>query len=107
MKKLYNFRLEPNLIKELDMLDGTRTRNVTDALHSYLHSDTLNSYDVNLIDLLKSQVIDLQARNNRLENKCEFYHIQSMSWLKRRSYLKHVALLPVAVSGSNPDVMDL
>lgn len=48
MKKLYNFRLETNLIKKIDQLkEGTRTDVLTNALQSYLQGKDNCNDDVN------------------------------------------------------------
>lgn len=47
MKKLYNFRLDPIMIQELDQLPGNRTIKVNDALQAYLR----NGGSVNQPDL--------------------------------------------------------
>ena len=64
-------------------------------------NETLSGYDTRLIDLLNQQVKDLQDRNIKLDNKCEFYHVQSMGFFRRRSYLKQVKQL------SAPGAVDL
>ena len=38
MKKLYNFRLEDNLIKQIDKLPGSRTAKIRNALQMYLQN---------------------------------------------------------------------
>jgi len=49
-------------------------------------NQTLSSSDTRLIDLLNQQLHDLQKDKQFLENKCEFYHVQSMGFFRRRSY---------------------
>ena len=38
MKKLYNFRLEDNLIRQIDKLPGSRTAKIRSALQMYLQN---------------------------------------------------------------------
>ena len=68
MKKMYNFRLDPNLIKRIDSLDGSRTHNVTSALRSYLQNDLPNSYNVDLSYLqhLEEEIVYLRKQNEVL-----------------------------------------
>ena len=61
MKKLYNFRLDPSLIAEVDRLGRSRTAVVTEALQSYLQSGSRMSYDVNIVSLLQREVDDLKS----------------------------------------------
>ena len=83
MKKLYNFRLDSNLIKQVDKLDGSRTSNVTNALQSYLQSDTQNIYNVNLVDLLQSQIVDLKNDKSYLQNQVNALMISRFPLLSR------------------------
>lgn len=68
MKKLYNFRLDSNLINDLDRLDGSRTSNVDSALRCYLHNDLQNGYNVNInyLSHLEDEVKYLRSQNNIL-----------------------------------------
>jgi len=68
MKKLYNFRLDINLINQLDKLDGSRTSNVQAALQSYLQNDSQCTYNINLDYLhhLESEIGYLRAQVNGL-----------------------------------------
>ena len=61
MKKLYNFRLENNLIKQLDKLPGSRTAKIRNALQMYLQKD-LHGQQENV------KTNDLQNRKNDLQN---------------------------------------
>jgi len=61
MKKLYNFRLEDNLIKQLDKLPGSRTTKIRNALQMYLQND-LHSQQENV------KTNDLQNKKNDLQN---------------------------------------
>jgi len=61
MKKLYNFRLENNLIKQLDKLPGSRTAKIRNALQMYLQKD-LHGQQENV------KTKDLQNRKNDLQN---------------------------------------
>ena len=68
MKKLYNFRLDVNLVQQLDQLDGSRTSNVHSALQSYLQNDSQKGYNVNLDYLhhLESEIGYLRSQVNGL-----------------------------------------
>lgn len=62
MKKLYNFRLETNLMNEIDKLDGNRTEKITNAINLYLqnlYNDTQNIYS-------NQYVKKLEMDNDRL-----------------------------------------
>jgi hypothetical protein len=83
MKKLYNFRLDPTLIKELDKLNGTRTYHVSTALQSYLQSDTQNIYNVNLVDLLNNQIQDLKEDKRYLQNQVNGLMVSRFPLLSR------------------------
>ena len=83
MKKLYNFRLEPNLIKELDRLDGSRTSHLRNALQTYLQSDTQSNYNVNLVDLLKNQILDLKHDKIYLQGQVNALMVAKMPLLER------------------------
>ena len=69
MKKLYNFRLDPNLITDMDRLGRSRTSIVTDALQTYLQTDTRMHYDVNLVSLLQTEIADLRKDKEYLMNQ--------------------------------------
>ena len=69
MKKLYNFRLDPDLITDMDRLGRSRTSIVTDALQMYLHEETQTNYNVNLVSLLKSEIVDLRKDKEYLMNQ--------------------------------------
>ena len=68
MKKLYNFRIETTLIKQIDKLNGSRTQNITDALQMYLQNDTQEIYNVNTnyITHLEEEIIYLRNQVNAL-----------------------------------------
>ena len=83
MKQLYNFRLDPDLINELDKLEGNRTYNLTEALHLYLQKKHDSSYGVTTIDFLKLQLDDLKADKDRLIKQNELLILSSLSfWTK-------------------------
>lgn len=67
MKKLYNFRLENNLIKQLDKLPGSRTAKIRNALQMYLQND-LHGQQENV------KTNDLQNRKNDLQNDLHLQH---------------------------------
>jgi len=83
MKKLYNFRIETTLIKQIDKLDGNRTENITNALQMYLQPDTQNIYNVNLVDLLKDQITDLKQDKIYLQNQVNALMVTKMPLLQR------------------------
>jgi len=98
MKKLCNFRIEKTLLNELEKMGGNKTQHVTNALQKYLQMHDTDTYSVNMTSMLKDQVKELKDRNVKLEDKCEFYHIQSMGWWTRKKYLKTVHQLPRGMS---------
>ena len=67
MKKLYNFRLEPDLIKQLDKLPGSRTAKIRNALQMYLQN-ALHGQQENV------KTNDLQNRKNDLQNDLQLQH---------------------------------
>ena len=69
MKKLYNFRLDPSLITEMDRLGKSRTSIVTEALQTYLQIETQTNYNVDLVSLLKSEISDLRKDKEYLMNQ--------------------------------------
>ena len=69
MKKSYNFRLDPTLIKKIDQLGRSRTSIVTDALQTYIQNDTQMIYDVNLVSVLQTQITDLKRDKEYLMNQ--------------------------------------
>ena len=83
MKKLYNFRLESNLIKEVDKLNGSRTLNVTNALQQYLQDDTQNVYNVNMVDLLNDQIMDLKHDKRYLQEQVNALMLAKIPLLSR------------------------
>lgn len=79
MKKMCNFRLEDNLLKELDKLEGTRTFNVTQALQKYLFIETQkqdDKYNVNLIGLYDTRITDLKDRITAQDKEINFLQSQ-------------------------------
>ena len=64
MKKLSNFGLDANLIKQEDKLEESRTLDDTNSLQMYTNTPENNSvdnvYNVKLIDLLHSQIAGLK-----------------------------------------------
>ena len=86
MKKLYNFRLDIDLVKAVDRLEGSRTGVVTSALHSYLQGNDncfTNSYDVNVVQLLNSQIEDLKNDKLLLNNQVQVLMMSSIPLLGR------------------------
>lgn len=81
MKKLYNFRLDANLIKELDKKEGTRTLNVTNALHLYLrHEKDYPSVDKDAVNHLTQHIEFLQGQVTYLQKQNSYL---SLGWFKR------------------------
>jgi hypothetical protein len=64
MKKLYNFRLETNLVSQVDEIADNRTQFVSDALQNYLQPDLQKVYNVDLSYLqhLESEVTFLRTQ---------------------------------------------
>lgn len=83
MKKLCNFRLDPNLITEIDLLDGTRTFNVTKALQLYLQSDTQKIHNVDIVALLTEQIKDLRSDKKYLQGQVNALMLVKMPLLSR------------------------
>lgn len=67
MKKLYNFKVETNLLKQIDEIEVSRISNDSNPLQTYINTHENNSienvYNVKLIDLLQSQIADLKEDN--------------------------------------------
>lgn len=84
MKKLYNFRLDTSLIKQVDKLEGSRTSIVIEALHNHLQGDTHKLYDVNMVDLLKDQIEGLKSDKVFLQNE-----IQALTVAKNPSLVEY------------------
>ena len=86
MKKLYNFRLDIDLVKAVDMLEGSRTGVVTSALQSYLRCNDnsfTNSYDVSVVQLLQDQVQDLKQDKHILQDQVQVLMLSSIPMLSR------------------------
>ena len=86
MKKLYNFRLDIDLVKAVDKLEGSRTGVVTSALHSYLQCNDnsfTNNYDVNVMAILQSQIQDLKQDKQVLNNQVQALMVSSIPLLGR------------------------
>ena len=75
MKKAYTFRLEPNLVKELDCFEGNRTYNLSLAIQNYIQNDCSSTYNSNteIIQLLKSQVMDLRQDKQLLQKRLDYF----------------------------------
>jgi len=83
MKKLYNFRLDLNLVKAVDRLDGTRTSIVTKSLQNYLQqtdNETAQIYDRQIQDLMSQQIEDLKQDKEYLRK--QNYYL-SLPWYQR------------------------
>lgn len=83
MKKLYNFRLDPSLIKEVDRLGGCRTAVITEALQSYLQTGTQMNYNVNMVSLLQSEIVDLKRDKEFLMQQNNALLLSSRPLLQR------------------------
>jgi len=86
MKRLCNFRLDPDLLKDMDKLGRSRTSVVTDALHMYLNQDTQTSYNVDLISLLKTEIQDLKKDKDFLMNQNNALMVMKTPLLQRLVY---------------------
>jgi len=75
-------------------MPGTRTQHITNAVQKYLHMNDTDTYSVTTLSVLTEQVKDLKQENNKLKDQCEFYHIQTMPFWKRRAYKKTLKQLP-------------
>ena len=64
MNKAYTFRLDPSLISQLDVFDGSRTSNIRNAIQGYCDS-TYNG-NTNYIQHLNEEVDYLRSQNNAL-----------------------------------------
>ncbi|GAI15285.1 unnamed protein product [marine sediment metagenome] len=110
-EKRLNVYIPVEVDRQLRLLDGTIKSNVCSILTQGLHKNTqgihkgANDYDQDLIKFFQQQVKDLQTKNEKLENKCEFYSVNSMGYWKRRRYNKQMKLLPVA--SANPNIVDV
>lgn len=84
MKKLYNFRIETNLIKQIDKIPGTRTQKITDAIQTYLQPDLQtpgeNIYNVNLVRILQEQIQDLKEDKSILQRRLDYF---MLPWYRR------------------------
>ena len=86
MKKLYNFRLDIDLVKAVDRLEGSRTGVVTSALHSYLRCNDkcfTNNYDVDILQVLQSQIDDLKNDKRLLNDQVRALMFSSIPLLGR------------------------
>jgi hypothetical protein len=76
-KKLYSFRLETHLIKELDNIDGNRTKKIEYAIQMYIQNKYKKQYNNNsnmdLTKKLENEIEYLRNTNHQL-NQQLFYH---------------------------------
>lgn len=89
MKKLYNFRLDFNLVKAIDRLDGTRTSIVTKSLQNYLQqtdNETAQIYDRQIQDLMSQQIGDLKQDKEYLRK--QNYYL-TLPWYQRLFLPQH------------------
>ena len=75
IKKAYTFRLDPNLIKQLDTFDNSRTYNINLAIQNYIQSGFTSTYSSNteVIQLLKEQVNDLKTDKDLLQKRLDYF----------------------------------
>ena len=69
MKRLYNFKLDIELIKAIDKLNGPRTMHIANALQLYLHDNNHHVNNEDLVELLKKQIIELNRDKEYLLNR--------------------------------------
>jgi hypothetical protein len=84
MLKQYNFRIDPQDIKQIDQLNGTRSYNIRNAIQSYIKNQNNitpdNIYNVDTIQILKDQIQDLKHDKEKLYNQINFL---STPWYMR------------------------
>lgn len=82
MKKQYSFRLDQQLIKQLDEFTGSRTANIEQAIQVYVNKDTKEiQNNTNDIQYYQQQNQHLLNMVQDLTNKLM---ISNMSWIKRK-----------------------
>jgi hypothetical protein len=82
MKKIYTFRLDPNLIKKLDTFDGTRTYNLDQAIQKYvqnIYNDMYNS-NTETIQILKDTITDLRQDKHILQEQLTYH---TLPWYQK------------------------
>jgi len=87
MKKAYTFRLDPDLIKELDGFAGSRTENLGNAIRLYvrgdMHNNTLcNTDEIQYLKGLNTRLLDM------IDQKDKQISLMSLSWWKKRKLLR-------------------
>lgn len=80
MKKLYHFRLNPDLVSRVDVLGGVRTHHIEQALQMYTNDVSTMSYNRELVDLLNRQVDDLKQDKRILQDRVDYL---MLPWYKR------------------------
>lgn len=82
MKKPYTFRLNSNLIKELDSLNGNRTYNLESAIQMYVQKQYDCTYNstTETIHVLKETITDLRQDKQLLQNRIDYL---MLPWYKR------------------------
>ena len=65
MKQLYNFRLEKDLVKEVDKLSDNRTQYVTNALLAALQGQQDN-VNTNYLQHLETEILYLRDLNKKM-----------------------------------------
>ena len=76
MMKQYNIRIDSTDIKEIDKLGGNRSEHIRNAITTYIERDTqniYNSYNQELVKVLKDQVEDLKKDKNSLQQRLDYY----------------------------------
>ena len=87
MLKQYNVRLPIKDIKAIDNLGGCRSEHIRIAIRGYLQIDTNNNgsgYNVDLVNVLKDQVLDLKNDKKILQDRLDYFMLPSY----KRFFLK-------------------
>lgn len=83
MKKQYSFRLDPNLVKQMDQKDDTRTKLIEDAIQMYLQEDTQDITNVNLYDrLIESKQSEIES----LQEEIKYLRLKDMKRWQIKKY---------------------
>jgi hypothetical protein len=90
MKKLYNFRLEDNLIKQIDKLPGSRTAKIRNALQMYLQKALHDQQENVKTNDLQNGQNDLQLQHEKQDKSVNPVNsnVQVMENYELMEYLK-------------------